>query len=218
VSGPPTRSGVFTIGRPLIVTSVQPVMASKNSIAAERDETGRNLPHRSSVRIYSRYGSVKESAGTLTVTFEFSEELTLGLAHRAREARRRVLKWLRRVDPLTIEKGDAHLNATFSCHVAGALTSALNAIDRDLQALMRERLHPALVEELLGITGRERIRWTKDGRLPSFGRSSFSRGPHSIGYAFYRPSEIFKLANSPDVIRQWRAADAAKIHAKLTGP
>jgi hypothetical protein len=126
-------------------------MASKNSIAAERDVTGRNLPHRSSVRIYSRYGSVKESAGTLMVTFEFPEELTLGLAHRAREARRRVLKWLRRVDPLTIEKGDGHLNATFSCHVAGALTSALNAIDRDLQALMRERLHPALVEELLGI-------------------------------------------------------------------
>jgi hypothetical protein len=71
-------------------------MASKNSIAAERDLTGRT--HRSSARIYSRYGSVKESAGTLTVTFEFPEELTLGLAHRAREARRRVLKWLRRVD------------------------------------------------------------------------------------------------------------------------
>src|SRR4029450_13727538 len=98
-------------------------MASKNSIAAERDLTGRT--HRSSARIYSRYGSVKESAGALTVTFAVTQDITPGLAHRPREARRRVLKWLRRVDPLTIEKGDGHLNATFSCHVAAPLTSAL---------------------------------------------------------------------------------------------
>jgi len=182
-------------------------MAPKNPSPAERHLASRSLPHRSP--IYTRYGTVIESASRLTVTFEFSEELTLGLAHRTREARRRVLKWLRRIDPLTIEKGDGHLNATFSCDVAGALAGALKAIDRDLQALMGERLHPALVEELLGITGRERIRWTKDGRLSSFGRSSFSRGPHSIGYAFYRPSEIIKLVKSPGVIRQWRAADAA---------
>jgi len=178
-------------------------MARKNSVTGKQDLT----------RIHSPYCSMKETAGAITVRFEFPEELTLGLAHRTREARRRVLKWLRRVDPLAIETGDGRLNATFSRRRAPALAGVLNAIDRDLQSLMREKLQPASVERLLGITGRERIRWTKDGRLPSFGRSAFSRGRHSIGYAFYRPSEIFTLANSPDVIRQWRAEDAVKVYS-----
>ena len=49
-------------------------------------------------------------------------------------------------------------------------------IDSVLDGFARDRVTPRImVEQVLGITTRERLRWTKDGRLPKSGAGSFKR-------------------------------------------
>jgi hypothetical protein len=183
-------------------------MQSKNPGAGRSRLANRKSSRRRPANRYGRYGVVNESTDHLIVTFNFPEKLTLGLRQRAREARRRTLKLLRRINPTTIEKGDSYLSAAFPLDAADRVAATLKLVDHELDGLMVERLHPALVEQILGITARERLRWTKDGRLRSSGHGSFSRGSRSINYALYRPAEISKLARAPHIIENWRAADS----------
>lgn len=188
-----------------------------NKPVAKVSRVANGTAHVRSPLARSRYAEVKISGELLTVSFVYPQALTLGLAHREKEANRRVRKQLRRVKTVEIERLDGLLQASFPRHSAHALAAALKAIDRDLNALMQEKLHPALVEELLGITPRERIRWTKDGRLQQAGSGSFSNGAQPIGFALYRPSEIADLARNAGIIQAWRDADAAQIAPQLTG-
>jgi hypothetical protein len=45
-------------------------------------------------------------------------------------------------------------------------------------------------EEILGISGIERRRWNKDGRLPKSGAGSFRRGKQSISFNLHPPEKI----------------------------
>lgn len=63
------------------------------------------------------------------------------------------------------------------------------------------------MEEILAITGRERIRWTKDGRLQGSGTGDFNRGAQRIQVAFYAFEQIKALASNPALIAEWRDRD-----------
>jgi hypothetical protein len=92
-----------------------------------------------------------------------------------------------------------------------ASLSLLLRIDLMLDRYANERLTPRMVEEILGITGAERRRWTKDGRLPKSGMASHHRGPQLFYLSLHPPKKIEQLANSPDLIAQWRNEDAARL-------
>jgi hypothetical protein len=66
-----------------------------------------------------------------------------------------------------------------------------------------------MVEEILGIGGAERRRWTKDGRLPKSGMGPFKQGRQSIAFYYHPPQKIAELAANPNVIAEWRKRDAA---------
>ena len=77
-----------------------------------------------------------------------------------------------------------------------------------LTRMMQETLLPAEVEALLQISGRERIRWSKDGRLAKSGIGSIRKGKKTIQYSRYPVEEIEFLKHHPEIIEPWRAADA----------
>ncbi len=57
---------------------------------------------------------------------------------------------------------------------------------------------------------RERSRWNKDGRLPKSGTLQFRVGRQQVQQFTHPMAEIAKLAAAPDIIAQWRAADAMR--------
>jgi len=67
-----------------------------------------------------------------------------------------------------------------------------------------------VVIQVLGISNRERIRWTKDGRLPAGGFANIRRG-HLMSIPTYDPDRIQALTQA--VIQSWREADAVKAIA-----
>jgi hypothetical protein len=79
-----------------------------------------------------------------------------------------------------------------------------------------------MVEEILSITSDERRRWTKDGRLPSSGTTSFKRGKNRVSLPLYSPEAIAALAQGQNLLQSWRAAGnsqatAAKLIFKNSG-
>jgi hypothetical protein len=69
-------------------------------------------------------------------------------------------------------------------------------IDRRLTAFAEQRLSAKAVEDILRITSKERIRWTKDGRLPKSDAS----------YQF-PVDKIADLLANPQIISEWRGVD-----------
>jgi hypothetical protein len=79
-------------------------------------------------------------------------------------------------------------------------------LDKRLDAIATRTLVPRLVEELLGISTRERLRWSKDGRLPRSGSVTF-RKRHPITIATHPTDKMLELAANPSIIAEWRKRD-----------
>jgi hypothetical protein len=90
----------------------------------------------------------------------------------------------------------------------------LSEIDAALDAFRKQRLHPLVVEEILGITASERRRWTKDGRLPQSGMDSFGCGRQSIHFPLRPATKIAELARRPATIEAWRHEDEEQSSRK----
>ncbi|UEM15412.1 hypothetical protein J4G43_015050 [Bradyrhizobium barranii subsp. barranii] len=155
---------------------------------------------------YSRYLAVLHSSNGVSLTFGPTAELTLGSRRRAIEARWRVAGLLRRRRFKTSTQGEA-ICTTIAPQDIDELSDLL-AVDAALDAFRQERLRPRVVEEILGITSRERRRWTKDGRLPQSGSGSFRRGRRSI-----RPQKSRRWLGSPR--QSTRAATKTRTHDRL---
>lgn len=68
-------------------------------------------------------------------------------------------------------------------------------------------LTPRLLLTALPITTKERLRWTKDGRLKQTGNVTINRG-QLISVPTYSVSLVERLLNDPAIIGKWRAQDA----------
>jgi hypothetical protein len=68
-------------------------------------------------------------------------------------------------------------------------------------------LTPRLVAEVLKISGQERVRWTKDGRLPTSGRELVQQR-QLIAVPIYAVELIASLAAQPETLTAWRLRDA----------
>ena len=71
-------------------------------------------------------------------------------------------------------------------------------------------LTPQLVAAALGISGQERARWTKDGRLPHSDQVHDRRGGGRLPIPTYTVALIEDLAVHPETLAAWRAQDAAR--------
>ena len=67
---------------------------------------------------------------------------------------------------------------------------------------------PKIVEEVLGLSARERRRWIKDGRLATSGTGQFKKGKTIFQFYLHRVDDIARLVAHPEIIAEWRAADA----------
>lgn len=79
--------------------------------------------------------------------------------------------------------------------------------EQRLGQLEDEPLTGKKVEKILSISSAERRRWSKDGRLPNAGRTSFSQGRQRVSLFVYSPVVIRSLATQPDQIAEWRRCD-----------
>ncbi|MGH2343176.1 hypothetical protein ACRC7T_17035 [Segnochrobactraceae bacterium EtOH-i3] len=147
--------------------------------------------------------------GSCRITFSVARDLALGSPRRESELRHRltrVLKRLKAGEPaLVIDPAGTRLTATTTDRAAAdALLARLSAT---LALVLAEPLYPRVVEEALGITPRERLRWTKDGRLPATDGNAVRRGARAFRVPRYPVAAIAALAASPATIAGWRADD-----------
>jgi hypothetical protein len=152
---------------------------------------------------------VRQSHDRLDLSLEHAIAQHLGLRLRMDEAWRNMRKQIRKIVPSArIEIDGAVCTVYCDAGRASALITAVEDIDRMLLNIADRRLTPRLVRLALGITAQERLRWTKDGRLPRAGMTTF-RTSQKIKIDTYAVEEIEKLAADQSVMKSWRAADAA---------
>ena len=88
-----------------------------------------------------------------------------------------------------------------------ALRHLVEKLEVQIQEVLQEPLVPSDVEQLLGISARERIRWGKDGRLAKSGVGSIRKGDQVIYYAKHPAGAVAMLMARPEIIAEWRDRD-----------
>jgi hypothetical protein len=92
------------------------------------------------------------------------------------------------------------------------VAALVGAIGRLLASMRREPLHPRVVEEALGISAQERVRWTKAGRLRRAGSGTLSSGWQLVRFPLYSPRQILELTHNSSIIGRWRSGDTTGPH------
>jgi hypothetical protein len=146
----------------------------------------------------------EETTGVLICRLERCFDENFGLHARRRETRRRVRLRLKSVGEVTTLPEDTSFRVKIDS-LEGADT-VINGIDRDLAAIAKRPMRAHEVEAALRITARERIRWTKNGRLRTSGMIMMRR-QQIVAINTYAVDDIQALAARPATIDTWRAAD-----------
>lgn len=92
--------------------------------------------------------------------------------------------------------------------LAGAAELA-GALQQGLERIAAKPIGQKHVERILGISAAERLRWSKDGRLPRSGAAFIRPGRALVSLSTYAPATIEALLAAPEVIADWRARDGA---------
>lgn len=157
----------------------------------------------------SAYIDVTWDGDIATISAQRGIDGHLGLRFRVEEVGRRIESRLKRVGPTERDtEGHRFMVSCPSPRVA-ALSKVLGHLDAALDLIATRPLTPRLVQQALEITSRERLRWTKDGRLPQQGSATIRRG-QLINISTYAVSQIADLMAHPRVIEGWRCSDAAE--------
>jgi hypothetical protein len=122
------------------------------------------------------------------------------------DVRRRVRRVLKQARVLGVKEDGELIEAQFADQRDAATAAA--EIGRRRTAYVEEELSPETVEQLLDVTSRERVRWTKDGRLPRSGTVQFKKGKQTFQVYQHPVEGIGMLLENPEMIAQWRAQDA----------
>lgn len=134
--------------------------------------------------------------------------MTLGLVSRNRELRRKLKAKLTRWHASAQTDEGEEITALLVNQDVETVISAIDDIDRMLDDFAKQRLTPRMVEDALSITSGERIRWTKDGRLPKSGTGTFRKGRQVFQFYLHPVKAIANLAANPGIIEGWRQVDA----------
>jgi hypothetical protein len=142
----------------------------------------------------------------LRISFARCFDTHLGLRLRAEEAHR----CIRRVCAAGFCSWSSQLLELRCVPEAAAdvIEGNLDDLAKALARIAWRPLTPRLVVMALGISGRERARWTKDGRLPPSGQVFAHRG-HLLSVPTYSVRLVEDLAARPEISTAWREQDAA---------
>lgn len=89
------------------------------------------------------------------------------------------------------------------------LEALLNVLALRLSKVASRPLTPTLVTKALSITNQERLRWTKDGRLPTSGTAQL-KASSIVTVPTYAANVVTQLRERPALIQAWRDADRAQ--------
>jgi hypothetical protein len=167
-----------------------------------------------------RHIQVSRTKTCFHATFEATERMTLKSVSRRSSliytARSRLTK--HRID---CGKMSDRIDAECSLQNFKKFFEVLVVLDQELEDCLKSSMRPLEVEQALGITARERLKWTKDGRLPTDGTDSFRKGGVTITFSLHPYSSI--AAINPETVETWRQEDkdvtkaARSVGAKKAG-
>ncbi|UFX46491.1 hypothetical protein HAP47_0007350 [Bradyrhizobium sp. 41S5] len=158
--------------------------------------------------IKSRFLEVKREGTVVTFRFEPQADLTIGSHQRFKQSIRLVKTQLKCVADQVQTQGGCVTARSLNADIV-EITNLVSEIDARLGQLRDEKVPIKMLEEVLGVTPRERQRWTKDGRLPAKGNAFIQRG-QTIRLWTYSPDVVARLLKHPEIIDGWRKADLAK--------
>jgi hypothetical protein len=148
---------------------------------------------------------VRHQDGEIRLAFRRCFETHLGLRLRASEVRRCFSRLRIKPMPRWIE-ADQEL-VLLGHDLASLHTSMFPRLAKELSRIAWRPLTPRLVAIALNISGAERLRWTKDGRLRPAGAVRSQQG-QVISMPTYSVENIDELASHPEIIARWRQQDA----------
>jgi hypothetical protein len=119
----------------------------------------------------------------------------------------------RRPHAVHIERNAARSFLWLPARVTGKASAAVERIRRRVLRALDAPLDPKSVDRILGITTKERLLWSEDGRLPTCGRSLIGHGNHQTMVLQFPIDEITAIASTPGLMESWRAQDMAAIEA-----
>jgi len=153
-----------------------------------------------------RHLDVELSDGDVIISYERCVAADRVLQLRESELRGLVRKGARRLGQLAIDDIGPRAFRVLQAAQDAKLMDRLSRLDGHIQRLATGPFTPRMVSSLLDITSRERLRWSKDGRLKISGALTFHPG-HTVTIPSYDADEIVALATNPAVIAQWRLQD-----------
>jgi hypothetical protein len=135
-----------------------------------------------------------------------ARDLTLGSQRRSKEACQYVFGLLKRWR-VRSWKEDEEDRASVPHDEVDKLSGLLSEIDAALDAFRKRRLHPRVVEEILGTTAAERRRWTKGG-CHSLVRDRFGVAGSRFSSRFIQSPRSPHSPGEPETVKAWRNKDA----------
>lgn len=148
---------------------------------------------------------VEDTGGHFVVRCGLSSRITLDSPTRTANLLARTKKLMRRLGGRDFDRGPAHIEARFD--ERHSADKALERLHGFVEQAGKDRVSPKIVEEALAISGIERIRWTKLGRLPRSGMGSFTSGITNVHFWLYAAAGIWELKQQPGLVASWRASD-----------
>jgi hypothetical protein len=172
-------------------------------------------------RLKSRYFEITLAAEGVLICYRHIVADPFGRRIGSSEVRHRMTLRLKHLGGVQSPMAEAAIEIPFSAERAAAVARAIEILDGDIDALKRKPLTPKTVKSVLGITGVERVRWSRDGRLPAMEDPSFfGSGCRSVPFHTYRPETIATLMADPRILATWREIDARQAMGKdsMAGP
>lgn len=154
----------------------------------------------------SRFLDIHLCGRTVAVSHRRCLEECYGLKARERELRRRIRSTLRRLGPFEGPAQAHSLTFVPKPEVLAVVPMALADLDGAIERIATRPFSTRQIEAALGITARERLRWTKDGRLPRSGSATIMKG-QLITLSTYAVDTVARLAGDASIIDDWRRTD-----------
>jgi hypothetical protein len=168
-----------------------------------------HVPSRRQANWRCRHLEFERNSAGMVISFDRCVAENAVLRFREREVRRAVRAVAKRFGEVSqgLYERRIYVFGAIDDHAASDL---LRKLDTKLVSIASRPFPPKIVERVLGISTRERLRWSKDGRLPRSGSATFSKGG-LITVATHPADKTLELAASPGIIMAWRRADLPEL-------
>lgn len=156
----------------------------------------------------SRFWQVERAGDALRLRVDNEVMPYLRMTLRRSELRRKLAGWQRRSwrqHEMACRFVGKELAFTFEVSEPDLKMDALAALDALVEDVVFRPLTPKAVLRILRITNRERLQWTRDGRLPTCGKTVINR-QQKISVPLYDVRVVSDLKTNPEKIEAWRRA------------